>query len=134
MSRLTAVFFLFILLSSVCKAGNIEKTERIVVIAPAIAEMLEAMDLDQSIVGRGQYGPWSPALQTLTVVGGYNNPNPETVIALETTVVLNSLSQAARDSHKRLRLLGIEVIELDTSTIDGVYQSLQIDERPTYLR
>lgn len=128
-SRLCFGLFLFLLcLSCALYAEDTQQIqyERVVVIAPAIAEMMESLDLDQYIVGRGQYGPWSQQLQSLPVVGGYNNPNAERVIDLQATIVINSYSQAAAHSHQALRQIGVEVIELDTSTIEGIYQSLKL--------
>ncbi|MEJ2093717.1 MAG: ABC transporter substrate-binding protein [Gammaproteobacteria bacterium] len=63
------------------------------VISPAIAEMLDRLDLADRIVGIGQFGPWPETLEDLPVVGGYDNPNVEQVIELGTDAVLNVKSQ-----------------------------------------
>ena len=100
--------------------------ERIVVISPAIAEMLDRLGLADRIVGIGQFGPWPETLEDLPVVGGYDNPNVEQVIELGTDAVLNVKSQAAMNAHHRLETAGIEVIALDTSTVEGVFESLKL--------
>ena len=98
---------------------------RIVVISPAIAEMIEQLGLADRVVGRGQFGPWSADIEKHPVVGGYDNPNVEQVMQLGAEAVLNVKSQASVPAHMRLEKAGIEVIELDTATFEGVFASLE---------
>lgn len=97
---------------------------RAVVMAPAAAEMLEALDLLDRVIGIGQFGPWPEALQDLPVSGSYSEPNVETVLSLRADALLSAKSQAADRTHRRLEDLGIRVIELDTSTHDGIFAGL----------
>lgn len=98
--------------------------DRVVVIAPALAEMLAALDLLDRVVGIGQFGPWPESIAGKTEAGGYDNPNIETLLELETDLLLNTKSQAASDVHRQLDVLGIEVMALDTSTYEGVFDAL----------
>lgn len=97
---------------------------RIVVIAPAAAEILEALDLLGLVVGVGDFGPWPAALDDRPRVGGYAWPNVERVLELRADLVLTSASDAAAAAHARLRALGVRVVALDTSTYQGVFDSL----------
>lgn len=97
---------------------------RAIVMAPAAAEMLEALDLLDRVIGIGQFGPWPEAIQGLPVSGSYSEPNVETVLSLEADVLLSARSQAAERVHRRLEALGVLVVELDTSTQDGVFAGL----------
>jgi len=96
----------------------------VVVLAPAAAEMLEALDLLDRVVGIGEFGPWPGAIETLPVVGGYDSPNVERLLELDCDLLLTARSDAALDAHRRLRSLGIEVVALDTSTYDGIFRAL----------
>jgi ABC-type Fe3+-hydroxamate transport system substrate-binding protein len=97
---------------------------RIVVMAPAAAEVLEILGATDRVVGRGDFVASPPALRELPRVGAYHAPSVETVLSLETTLLLTTTSQAARGTHARLRELGIEVLELDTNTYEGVLASI----------
>jgi len=99
--------------------------ERIVVLAPAAAEILEALDLLDRVVGVGEFGPWPGALADRPRVGGYASPNVERVLDLRADLVLTTESAAATAAHARLGALGVRVVALDTSTYDGVFESLE---------
>lgn len=108
-------------------ANNINKDpERIVVMSPAVAEMLAALDLLDRVAGIGQFGPWPETIADRPVVGGYDNPNVERILALGTDIFLNVKSQAAVPAHQRLENTGIEVMELDTSTYSGIFNTLEV--------
>ena len=97
---------------------------RVVVLAPAAAEMLAALDLDSRVVGIGEFGPWPGDLGSLPVVGGYSSPNVERILALHTELLITTASEAGAASHQRLEQLGVQVLALDTGTYAGVFESL----------
>ena len=97
---------------------------RIVVIAPAAAEILEALGLLDRVVGVGEFGPWPTALAGRPLVGGYASPNVERVLELRADLLLTTASDAAAPAHARLEALGVRVVALDTSTYEGVFDSL----------
>lgn len=97
---------------------------RVVVLAPAAAEMLEALGLLDRVVGIGEFGPWPAAIGDLPVVGGYDSANVERILALRADLLVTASSEAASASHQRLESLGVNVLPLDTSTYDGVFASL----------
>jgi iron complex transport system substrate-binding protein len=84
---------------------------RIVVMAPAAAEVLEILGMTDRVVGRGDYVVWPPAMQELPKVGAY-------------TLLLTTSSQAAQGAHVKLRELGIEVVALETNSYEGMLDSI----------
>jgi iron complex transport system substrate-binding protein len=98
---------------------------RVVVLAPAAAEMLEALDLLDRVVGIGDFGPWPTAITDKPRVGGYSAPNLEQVLGLGSELVLTTSSEAAVASHRKLESLGVRVVALDTSTYEGLFHSLE---------
>jgi iron complex transport system substrate-binding protein len=98
--------------------------QRIVVMAPAAAEMLEALGATGSIVGVGDFVGDPPAVKDLPRVGAYNAPNVERVLELRADLFLTSASEAAATAHGRLQALGLRVVALDTSTHHGLFSSL----------
>jgi iron complex transport system substrate-binding protein len=91
---------------------------RVVVLAPAAAELLDR------VVGIGEFGPWPAAIERLPAVGGYDSPNVERLLELDCDLLLTARSDAALDAHRRLREVGIRVETLDTSTYEGIFESL----------
>jgi len=102
------------------------ESARLVVIAPAAAEILEELGLTGDVVGIGDYIDRPAALLTLPRVGAYNQPSVEAVLELQADILITAESEAAQTSNRQLRTLGLEVLELDTSTLDGVRESILI--------
>ena len=100
------------------------KEPRIVVMAPAAAEVLEILGMTDRVVGRGDFVAWPPAMQGLPKVGAYHAPSVETVLSLKTTLLLTTASQAAQGAHLKLRELGIEVLALETNTYESMLASI----------
>ncbi len=97
---------------------------RIVVMAPAAAEVLEILGMTERVVGRGDFVRWPPALQELPKVGAYHAPSVETVLSLRTTLLLTTSSQAGQGAHARLRELGVEVLALETNSYETMLESI----------
>lgn len=97
---------------------------RIVVLAPAAAEMLEAIGMQEHVVGAGDFVTGPVIASDVPRVGSHDAPNIEKILSLRAGVVVTSTGDAASASHARLRELGVEVLDLDTSTYDGVFESL----------
>jgi iron complex transport system substrate-binding protein len=98
---------------------------RIVVLAPAAAEMVDALGAADLVVAVGDYVRWPPGFAGLPRVGGYDSPNVETVLEHEATLLVTAAGVAGATSFERLESLGVEVLPLDTSTYDGVFASLR---------
>jgi ABC-type Fe3+-hydroxamate transport system substrate-binding protein len=128
MKRRLALPFLLLAVGCVGEEPGSDRVEpegtRIVVMAPAAAEVLEILGVTDRVVGRGDYVVWPPALQALPRVGAYHAPNVETVLSLRTTLLLTTSSQAAQGAHAKLRELGIEVLALETNTYDSMLDSI----------
>lgn len=97
---------------------------RVVVLAPAAAEMLDELGQSGRVIGVGAFGPWPENLDGLPSVGGYDAPNIERMLELDCDLLVTARSDAASRSHGRIEALGIEVLALETSTFDGVFKSL----------
>lgn len=97
---------------------------RIVVLAPAAAEMLESLGLLDRVVGIGDYGPWPDQIAGLPTVGGYDSPNVERLLELGCDLLLTTSGEAGLGAERQLRSVGIEVVALRTETFEGVFDSL----------
>jgi iron complex transport system substrate-binding protein len=120
----------FLALAVGCARGDLtsdrtrDEGPRIVVMAPAAAEVLEILGVADRVVGRGDYVVWPPDMQKLPKVGAYHAPSVETVLSLGTTLLLTTSSQAGQGAHARLRELGIEVLAVKTNTYEGMLASI----------
>lgn len=110
--------------SSPTPAPSAAPARRIVVVAPAAAEMLDALGAADRIVGIGDYVTEPESIAGLPRVGAYDSPNVEVVLSLEADMLMTAASEAALPSNARLESLGVHVLALDTSTYEGVYASL----------
>ena len=128
MKRLLALLAVLLAVGCARKDPESERREpegpRIVVMAPAAAEVLEILGVTDRVVGRGDYVVWPPALQALPRVGAYHAPSVETVLSLRTTLLLTTSSQAAQGAHAKLRELGIEVLALETGSYESMLASI----------
>ena len=122
---------LLVLLSLSCASPSLEPEAeagspqaRLVVISPSAAEMLAEFGLTERIVGVGDFVFRPVELTALPRVGSYNRPNVEQILELQCNVLITVRSDAARASNQRLRQLGVEVLELDTSQWAGTRQAL----------
>jgi iron complex transport system substrate-binding protein len=97
---------------------------RIGVMAPAAAEMLEALGALDRVVAAGDFVRNPVSLRSLPQLGAYNAPNVERLVELRVDLLVTTESEAAQPTHRRLEELGVQVLPLDTSTYDGVFDSL----------
>ena len=74
---------------------------RIVVMAPAAAEVLEILGVTDRVVGRGDFVVWPPALQEVPKVGAYHSPSVETVLSLGATLLLTTSSEAGQGAEQQ---------------------------------
>jgi ABC-type Fe3+-hydroxamate transport system substrate-binding protein len=105
----------------VARDGSVE---RLVVMAPAAAEMIDRLGLANRVVGVGNFVDWPPVFADLPRVGLHTSPNMEQVLALETDLFITARGVAAAGKGRRLEDLGVEVLALETGTYDGVFASL----------
>ncbi|MBW2140231.1 MAG: ABC transporter substrate-binding protein [Deltaproteobacteria bacterium] len=95
---------------------------RIVSLAPSITEMLFKLGLGDRIVGVTRFCKYPPEALSIKKVGGFYDPNYEAIIASKPDLVILSVEQ-----HKTKRFLtsvGLNVLEVDHSTISGILDSL----------
>ncbi len=98
---------------------------RVAVMAPSAAELMHVLGLIDRVVATGDFVQWPPETRELPRIGAYNAPNEELLLALKVDVMITSYSEAANPRLRRLEALGVEVLALETSTYEGVFESLQ---------
>lgn len=96
---------------------------RIVSTSPSITEMLYALGLGARVVGVTTFCHYPPEAARKPKIGNYLQPNLETIVALRPDLVVAEISGVRRSEH--LSSLKLNVIDVDDSTVAGIYDSIQ---------
>lgn len=101
--------------------------EKIVVLQPSNAEILFAIGAGDTIVGRGEYVDY-PAedVKVIPTVGTGDHTNVEEIVALDPDVVITTTMGQAEEQLSQLEKTGIKVIVTDASSIEEVYESIDL--------
>ncbi|MBQ1274090.1 MAG: ABC transporter substrate-binding protein [Cellulosilyticum sp.] len=99
--------------------------ERIVSVAPAITEMVYALDAEDKLVGRTDYCDYPEEVSEIESVGAIIPPDIEKIMSLEPDLVITS-THFDEENAEKLRQIGIPVIELfEEFNVEGVYDMLE---------
>ncbi len=108
------------------------KPERIVSLAPSTTEIIYFVGALDRLVGVDDYSDYPPVVKdmlengTLTSIGGFWNPNIETILSLDPDLVIGVDSTPHRQVKDVLEDYGIPVILLPQASIDDVKRSIII--------
>ncbi|HQO56124.1 MAG TPA: ABC transporter substrate-binding protein [Clostridia bacterium] len=111
-------------------AGNqvtIEKTpEKVISLAASNTEILYALNAGAKVVGVDAYSDYpEEVLKNAQVVGDYNGPNVESILALDPDIVFaaNYLQQDAMDALKNA---GITVVSVEATRYQDIIPSIEL--------
>jgi ABC-type Fe3+-hydroxamate transport system substrate-binding protein len=116
------VVLLLLSFAGIAQAPAAEPPQRIISAAPSITEMLYALDLGGRVVGVTTFCHYPPEVRDKPKIGSYMQPNIETMLAMRPDLVVILKEHAGLG--ERLRQVGLTVLELDNSGLEGVYASL----------
>jgi len=97
----------------------------VVVLSPALTEVMEALEIQGKIVGVSRYSQMSDIPQGVTQVGGGLDPSIETVLRLEPDLVLHSGTRLT-PTLERLVSLGVPVAVFSQNTIRDLLEDIQV--------
>lgn len=102
--------------------------QRVIALAPSAAEVMHFLDLDDRVVGVGDYVEWPPELAAKPRLGGLFNPDFERIVALEPDLAI--LLTSEESLRGRLEEVGIEVLTVPSDTLGDIeFAVRQIAER-----
>ncbi|MEK9629518.1 MAG: helical backbone metal receptor [Nitrospinota bacterium] len=118
-------FCLFLLLgfSSITKAEEASKAQRIISTSPSITETLFALGVGDRVVGVTDFCKYPPEACKISSIGGMVNPNMEVLVSLRPDLVLH-LSHSVR-MEENVRTLGIPSMKVNMNTLDDILESIQ---------
>ena len=109
--------------------------QRIVSLAPSCTQILFAIGVGDKVVGVTTYDDYPynfsawVAAGNMTIDGGYGTPNMEAIASLHPDLILtDTINDAAIPS---MRSLGYKVLELNPTSINGIYQDISLVGRAT---
>ncbi|MBP1777424.1 MAG: Vitamin transporter, B12-binding component BtuF [candidate division NC10 bacterium] len=110
---------ILILLASGCFA----QPRRIVSTAPSVTEMLYALGLGDRVMGVTTFCRYPPEAARKPKIGNYLRPDVEAIVALRPDLVIAEKSM----TRQALSLPGLKLnlLEVDDSTIPGIYDSIR---------
>jgi len=112
--RIFLISFIFIL--------NLQAKERIISLSPSITEIIFALEKGQEMVGTSSYSLYPKEATKLPIVGGYQSPSIEKILALGPTLVVGQ--NYNQSTLLKLEKFGINTLELHLKTIDNIQDSI----------
>lgn len=103
---------------------NSKKYRLIVSLAPSITEILFALGLDDSVAGITRYCDFPSAARTKTNVGGYYDPNYESIVTLYADLVI--MLEEHEKPRQYLSELGLSTLVVNHKSISGILNSITI--------
>jgi iron complex transport system substrate-binding protein len=107
------------------RAPGAPATDRIAVMAPGAAEILDALGAADLVVGAGDFVTYPPSIARLPKLGAYDAPNLERIAELRATLLVTSASEAGRPAIARLRDLGVDALELPMESGAEAFAALE---------
>lgn len=103
---------------------NLYSNERIISLSPSLTEIVYALEKGDSLVGTSSYSLYPKEAQVIPIVGGYQNPNIEKILALSPTLVIGqSFNQSTLE---KLKYFKIKTLMLNLKTIKDIKTSINI--------
>ncbi len=98
--------------------------KRIIGLSASIVEIVYDLGKGDLLVGAVSHSDFPADAQKLPVVGSYNKPDHEKILSLGPDLCIAMMDGNPEDSVSRIEKLGIPVFVVDTSGLNGIYQSV----------
>ena len=97
---------------------------RVVSLAPAVTEILFAIDSGNTLVGVTDFCNYPPGAKTKTSVGGMVSPNRERITQLHPDLIVATVEGNTKQDVAALASSGYKIFVTNPRTIEGVYKSI----------
>ncbi|WP_434580782.1 helical backbone metal receptor [Sulfurimonas sp. NW15] len=102
---------------------NLWANERVVSLSPSITEIIYGLHRDNLLVATSSYSLYPKAAQKLPVIGGYQTPNIEKIIAFSPTLVIGQTFN--QNTLNRLKKFHIKTLMLRLKTLSDIQNSIK---------
>jgi iron complex transport system substrate-binding protein len=100
------------------------EVRRVITLAPSLSEIVLALGAGDRLVGVTRFDD-DPRVAKVPRVGGYNDPEPETVLGLRPDLVLAQPAPENRGPVETLARLGLPVEAFELSDVEQVEQAME---------
>lgn len=97
---------------------------RIVGLSASVVEIIYDLGKGELLVGAVSHSDFPEKAKTLPRIGSYNKPELEKILSLKPDLCIAMKDGNPEDSINRMEALGISVFAVDTSSLEGIYQSI----------
>ena len=101
---------------------NLWAQERIVSLSPSITEMLFALSVGEQVIATSSYSLHPKEAQQLPIIGGYESPNIEKILALSPTLVVGQTYNAK--VLEQLQKFHVQTLTLELKSVQSIQDSL----------
>ncbi len=98
--------------------------QRIISLSPSITETVFALGLGDKVVGVTDYCDYPPEVNLLPKVGGFINPNLETIISLQPDLVIMLANQ--QRVVEQLKQLNVQTLPVLNSSLEDIKQTIKV--------
>jgi iron complex transport system substrate-binding protein len=102
----------------------LDANERIISLSPSVTEIIYALEKGNSLVGTSAYSLHPKEAQNISIIGGYENPNVERILALSPTLVVGQ--EFTLNTLEKLKYFKIKTLKLNLKTIETIKKSIAI--------
>ena len=99
--------------------------QRVVSLVPSVTELIFEMGAGELICGRDSYSNYPQDTANIPVMGDYNGPNLELIIAASPDVVFTA-GKLQQDAQARLRDAGIKVVSAEPATLEQIKPCIEL--------
>ena len=103
---------------------NLSANERIISLSPSITEIVFALEKGDSLVGTSSYSLHPKEAQELPIVGGYENPNIEKILAFSPTLVVGQTFN--QSTLEKLKYFKIKTLMLNLKDVESIKKSISV--------
>jgi len=100
------------------------EAHRVVTLAPSFTELVLALGARERLVGVTRFDE-DPRVQGVTRVGGFNDPEPETVLGLHPDLVLAQTGPENRGPIEALARLGVPIEAFTLGTVEQIESAIR---------
>ena len=101
---------------------NLSATERLVSLSPSITEIIFALHKQESLVATSSYSLYPKEAQKLPIIGGYENPHIEKILALRPSLVIGQSFNT--NTLEKLHKFHIKTLTLNLKTLSSIQDSI----------
>ena len=101
---------------------NLSANERIISLSPSITEIIFALGKGDDMVATSSYSLYPKEAQKLPIIGGYENPHLEKILALSPTLVVGQ--NFNQSTLENLQKFNIKTLKLNLKTLNTIQKSI----------